>query len=132
MFAPKKVRRTILHFGTDRAVLHLRARFLRQMGYRVLNANDGFEAIQLAALAKVDAVVLDLDRNHAEVDLVATEIKRCRPKVPTILVAEEGAPLNVAYGLADALVLKRDTLNMLVTALEAVLAADIGTPAKAS
>ena len=59
------------------------------MGYRVLNANDGFEAIQLAALEKVDAVVLDLDRNHAEVDLVATEIKRCRPKVPTILLAEE-------------------------------------------
>jgi len=132
MFAPKKVRRTIPHFGTDRGVLLLRARSLRQKGYRVLNASDGFEAIQLAALEKVDAVVLDLDRNHAEVDLVATEIKRCRPKVPTILVAEETAPRNIAHELADALVLQRDNVNMLVTALETVLAADAGTPAKAS
>jgi len=131
MFAPRKVRRTILHFGTDRVVLHSRARSLRQMGYRVLNASDGFEAIKLSALEKVDAVVLDLDRNHAEVDLVAREIKRCRPRVPTILLAEETAQRNLAHTLADAMVL-RNNVNMLVTALEAVLAADVGTTTKAS
>jgi response regulator RpfG family c-di-GMP phosphodiesterase len=61
------------------------------MGYRVLNADDGFDAIKLAALEKVDAVVLDLDRTDAEVDLVAAEIKPCRPQVRTVLVAEQTA-----------------------------------------
>ena len=122
-------RRTILHFGTDRVVLLLRARGLNQMGYDVLNAADGFEAIKLAAHEEVDAVVLDLDRDHAEVALVATEIKRCRPQLPTILLAEKTASRGDAHDLADALVPTRDNVEMLITALESILAGG-GIPAK--
>ncbi len=82
----EKIRRTIVHFGTDRIILCLRAWSLNEMGYRVLNAHNGHEAIKLAARAHVDAVVLDVDHNHAEVALVATKIKRCRPQVPTIML----------------------------------------------
>jgi hypothetical protein len=84
----------------------------------------------LPALEKVAAVVLDLG-NDADVDLVAAEIKRCRPQVPTILVAEQTAPRNLAHEPADALVLKSDQVNLLVTRLEAVPAAGARTPAKA-
>lgn len=121
MSSPEKKRRTILHFGTDRVVLLLRARSLKEMGYQVLNANDGFEAIKLASHEQLDAVVADLDRNHADVALVVTEIKRSRPELPTILLAEKTTALDRAHGLADVLVPRRDNLQMLVTVLENAL-----------
>ena len=130
MSSLEKKRRTILHYGTDRVVLLLRARGLNEMGYHVLNASDGFEAIKLATQEHVDAVVLDLDRNHAEVALVATEIKRCRPQLPTILLADETAHPSRAHDLADALVPRRDNVKMLVTALENILTGGAGTPRK--
>jgi DNA-binding NtrC family response regulator len=114
-------RRTILHFGTDRVVLLLRAKGLNEVGYRVLNSSDGFETIRLATQEPVDAVVLDLDRNSAEVTLVAKELKRCRPQLPTIVVADGPVAMAAAHELADALVPKRDNLEMLVSALENVL-----------
>jgi response regulator RpfG family c-di-GMP phosphodiesterase len=77
------------------------------MGYRVLNADDGFDAIKLAALEKVDAVVLDLDRNDVEVDLVAAEIKPCRPQVRRSLWQSRQRTRNLAQEPADALVLKK-------------------------
>ncbi len=123
-------RHTILHFGTDRVVLVLRAWNLKAMGYRVLNASDAFEAVKLATRRGVDAVVLDLHGNHAEVALVATQIKRCRPQMPTILLAEETARLDRIRELADALVPKRDNLGMLITALEGVLGTGSGESPK--
>jgi DNA-binding NtrC family response regulator len=129
MSGAEKKHRTILHFGTDRVVLLWRAHGLNQMGYRVLSASNGFEAIKLATFERVDAVVLDLDRNSAEVALVATEIKRCRPQLPTILLTEGAVAVDGARAPADALVPKRDDLEMLVTALENVLAVS-GEPPK--
>ncbi len=121
MRGSEKKRRTILHFGTEREAFTWRARGLHQKGYQVLNVNNGFEAIKLAADKQVDVVVLDLDRNNAEVALVATEIKRCRPRVPTILLTE-GTAAVTSCELADALVPKRDNLEMLVATLESLLA----------
>ncbi len=126
----EKRRRTILHYGTDRVVLLLRARGLNEMGYRVLNASDGFNAIKLAAQEQVDAVVLDLDRNHAEVALVASEIKRGRPQLPTILLADETTHPGRAHDLADALVPRRDNVEMLITTLENILPGGGGRPSK--
>ena len=111
---------TILHFGTDRSALLLRARNLTRMGYDVLNASNGFEAIQLASLDTVDAVVVDQNRDCAEVDLIVSEIKRFRPQLPTILLAEEPGSLRQAQELVDAWV-KRENLKMLAAALKDVL-----------
>jgi DNA-binding response OmpR family regulator len=117
----EKKRRTVLHFGTDRVILLLRAWSLIEMGYRVLNACNATEAIKLATRRRVDAVVLDLDGNHAEVTLVATAIRRCRPRVPTILLAEGTADLERVHELTDALVPKRDDPGMLIAVLDTVL-----------
>jgi CheY-like chemotaxis protein len=111
--------RTILHFGTDHRALLLRSKNLKRMGYEVLNSTNGFEAIQLGCLDRVDAVVLDQDRNGAEIELVATEIKRFRPQVPTILLAEEAGPPGRTQELADALV-TRQSASVLAAALKDV------------
>jgi len=123
-------RRTIVHFSTNRMVLHLRAWNLNEMGYHVLITESGFEAIKLASRDRVDAVVLDLDRNHDEVALVATEIKRCRPQVPTIMLVEGTAPPHPAHELADALVPKRDDVEMLAATLDSLFATGGREPAK--
>jgi CheY-like chemotaxis protein len=131
MLRREKKGRTVVHFGADRAILILRAWSLNEMGYGVLVANNALEAVKLVIQKRVDAVVLDLDmaRNHDEVARVAEEIKRSRPRIPTILLAETTGQPQPAHALADALVPKRDDLALLVKALVNVF--DVaGKPAK--
>lgn len=99
---------TILHFCCDVTGLMSRAKRLTSSGYRVLNSSNGFEAIELCNREPVDAVVLELDRNRAEIALIARQIKQFRPKVPTIVLTEAAAPFDGANDLADALVPKEN------------------------
>jgi DNA-binding NtrC family response regulator len=123
MAAHNKKHRTILLFGTDHEVLLSRTKRLTQIGFHVLNSTNGFEAIQMGSLAVVDAVVLDQDRNTAEVELVAREIKRFRPRMPTILLAEACEPAVRTRELADTMIVRKEKVSTLVTALEEILAA---------
>lgn len=119
---PGQKSHTILHFGTDRPALLERARSLNRMGYEVLNSTNGFEAIQLGCLDVVDAVVLDQEGNHAEVEIILKEVKRSRPRVPTILLAERVASKHQVHAQADAMVTtQRNNVSMLAAALEALL-----------
>jgi len=64
--------------------------------------------MELCAREPVDAVVLDLDRNRAEVALIAREIKQRRPQVPTIVLTEVPAPVEGVRELVDVLVPKEN------------------------
>jgi CheY-like chemotaxis protein len=112
--------RTILHFSGDDNALLMRAEFLRRHGYRVLVSNNGFETMELCSREPVDAVVLDLDRNRAEVALIARGVKQRRPDVPTIVLAEAPAAVDGLHELADALV-PRETPPELVKSLQKML-----------
>jgi CheY-like chemotaxis protein len=117
----QRKRPAVLHFSCDRTVLFSRGQFLRQAGYRVLNSSSGFDAIRLATSGRVHAVVLDLDHNDEDVTLIAQEIKRLRPEVPTIVLTETAGPVNGVSELADALVPKEDGHNPLLKSLRALL-----------
>lgn len=82
----------------------MRAQFLTSLGYRVLNSSNGFEAIELCNREPVDAVVLDLDRNLAEIALIAREVKKRRPEVPTIVLTEASVPVDGVHKLVDVLI----------------------------
>jgi DNA-binding NtrC family response regulator len=114
-------RRTILHFGSDHTVLNSRGQFLNDLGYRILNLSNGFEALRLSTSKRVHAVVLDLDHNHEDVMLIAQEIKRRRPEVPTIVLAEASGPVDGLQKHADALVPKEDSHDTLVRSLQKLL-----------
>ena len=91
---------TILHFGTDRYAL-------------------------------VDAVVLDQHENRAEVEIIVKEVKRSRPQVPTILLLESAAPKASTpqfQTVADAKVMQRNDVNMLVATLKSLLAKNSSEP----
>jgi response regulator RpfG family c-di-GMP phosphodiesterase len=111
---------TILYFYCDDSALPMRA-VLLGLGYRLLASRNGFETMEMCAKEPVDAVVLDLDRNHAEVAVIAREIKRCRPQVPTIVLAETPAADEVR-ALADVLVPRADHAQ-LVRSLQRLLTA---------
>jgi len=87
-----------------------------------LNSNIAPEAIELSK--RVDAAVLDMDNNRNEVTVIAQEIKRLRPKLPTIVLTE--GPVAMDGQLADAFVPKESGPETLVKSLEKILAADRG------
>lgn len=62
----------------------LRAR-LQLLGYEVLTANDGADALELFATRNVDLAVVDYYMHGLGGDLVALEMKRLRPDVPIII-----------------------------------------------
>ncbi len=74
----------ILHFCCDPTVLTDHGMFLSTLGYRVVNSQNGFETIKLSISGKIDAVVLELDRNHSDILLIARKIKRVRALIPTV------------------------------------------------
>jgi CheY-like chemotaxis protein len=121
MSRPRRKKHTILYFCCNDNALLMRAVLLRQ-GYRVLASSNGFETMELCTRKPVDAVVLDLDRNCAEVALIAREIKQSRPQVPTIVLADAPAAVEGAHELADVLVPKADHAE-LVRSLQKLLTA---------
>jgi DNA-binding NtrC family response regulator len=107
----------ILQVGTDPVGLSLRGSILGDEGYSVINHSNGFEAIHAAVAESVNVVLIDLDRNIAEMTLIGEEIKRLRPGVPTIVLTEGLAPMRRApklCGLADVLVSKERGIEALV------------------
>jgi DNA-binding response OmpR family regulator len=104
----------------------MRGQFLLDLGYRVLNLSNGFDAIRLSRSKRVQAVVLDLDHNHEDVTLIAQEIKRIRPEVPTIVLKDAAEPVLGVHELADALVPKENGHRMLVRSLQEVLMKHLG------
>jgi CheY-like chemotaxis protein len=117
----QRKRHTILHFCCDPAALMLRGQFLNQLGYRVLNSSNGFEAIELSTSTGVHAVVIDLEHNRDDITVVAREIKRLRPQVPTLVLTEGTVPVGEVHEIADALVPKEHGPEVLVRSLEELL-----------
>lgn len=113
----------VLLVGTDRAGLDLRGWILYQQGYEVKHCSNGFEAIRAAVAEPVHVVLIDLDRNGVEMTLIAKEIKRLRPRVPTIVLTEE-APTHGTHELcrlADVLVPKEEGAEALVKGVKRAL-----------
>jgi CheY-like chemotaxis protein len=94
--------------------------FLSNLGYRVVSSHNGFETIRLSTSGKIDAVVLELDRNRSDVLLIAREIKRVRGLIPTVVVGATQT-LDSLYGLADAVVPEVADCEMWMESLEGVL-----------
>lgn len=58
---------------------------LEHLGYEVLTANNGAEALEIFTTRSVDLAVVDYYMHGLGGDLVALEMKRLRPDVPIII-----------------------------------------------
>jgi response regulator RpfG family c-di-GMP phosphodiesterase len=111
----------ILHFCCDPPVLTDHGMFLSTLGYRVVNSQNGFETIKLSTSGKIHAVVLELDRNHSDVLLIAREIKRARALIPTVVVVRATQTLDSLFDLVDAVVPDEAGCEKWIQSLEGVL-----------
>jgi DNA-binding response OmpR family regulator len=121
MLKQRKKSFVVLHFCCNPTILTDHGIILSNLGYRVIHSANGFETIQLSLSGNIDAVVLELDRNHSDILLIAREIERVRASIPTIVVVHATEIPDGLCDVADAVVPKEMDCGMLAKSLEQLL-----------
>jgi CheY-like chemotaxis protein len=99
---------------------------LQQNGYEVLTATTGGEGLRLFMSQPVDAIVLDYQLGLLDGGIVAAEIKKVKPQLPIVMLAEHLELPDHALRCVDAIVSKSDTHRSLLPTVRSILNADVG------
>src|SRR5580658_3022099 len=108
---------TILCIHRDSDQLSL----LQENGYELLTATTGHEGLRLFASQPVDAIVLDYHLGLLDGAFVANEIKRFRPTIPIVMLADYLELPDGALNSVDALVTRSDGAHVLWATVHFVL-----------
>ncbi len=108
---------TLLCIHRDPAQLHL----LQENGYELVTAGSGSEGLRLLMTHPVDAIVLDYDLGLLDGVTVATEIKKVKPQLPIVMLADHLELPDGALKSVDALVTKADGAHFLWATVHFVL-----------
>src|SRR5271167_4264982 len=108
---------TLLCIHRDPAQLSL----LQENGYELLTATTGCEGLRLFASQPVDAIVLEYHLGLLDGTFVASEIKRLRPTIPIVMLADDLELPDGALHSVDALVTKSDGSHFLWATVHFVL-----------
>ena len=108
---------TLLCIHRDPAQL----RSLQENGYELLTATNGHDGLRLFASQPVDAVVLDYHLGLLDGPFVANAIKRVRPTIPIVMLADNLELPDGALNSVDALVTKSDGAHFLWATVHFVL-----------
>jgi hypothetical protein len=95
---------TVLWIHRDPAQLSL----FEQNGYELLTATNGNNGLRLFMSRPVDPIVLDYQLGLLDGRVVAAEIKKVKPQVPIVMLAEDLELPADALKSVDALVAKSD------------------------
>jgi len=96
-------------------------RLLREKGYGLVTATSGSEGLLLLLSHPVDAVVLEYSLGALDGAQLAHEIRRVRPRVPIVMVADPRELSREALKSVDTLVAKSDGAHFLWAALHFLL-----------
>jgi DNA-binding response OmpR family regulator len=111
--------KTVLCIFRNTILLSISA--LQANGYKVLMANNGREGLMLFMSQEVDVIVLEYYLELLDGGVVAQEVKRVRPEVPIVMLADQlELPMSMR-GVLDALVDKSDGAEFLLATLKRVL-----------
>jgi DNA-binding response OmpR family regulator len=94
---------------------------LQENGYQLLTATNGHDGLRLFASQPVDAIVLDYHLGMLDGTVVANEIKRVRPTIPIVMMADNLELPDGALKSVDALVTKSDGAHFLWATVHFVL-----------
>src|SRR5271163_399013 len=94
---------------------------LQENGYQLLTATNGHDGLRLFASHPVDAIVLDYHLGLLDGAVVANEIKRVRPTIPIVMVADDLELPYDALNSVDALVTRSDGAHFLWATVHFVL-----------
>lgn len=116
--------RTVLVIEDDPAIRTGLLDALAFAGYQTTAAAHAREGLQQAVAAELDLVILDVVLPDGSGFEVLQEIRRCRPRLPVIMVTARGAEPDRIFGLrhgADDYVVKPFSAAELLARVEAVL-----------
>jgi DNA-binding response OmpR family regulator len=94
---------------------------LQEHGYKLLTATTGRDGLRLFTSRAVDAIVLEYHLGLLDGAVVASEIKRVRPTIPIVMLADHLELPNAALKSVDALVTKSDGAHFLLATVHSVL-----------
>ena len=94
---------------------------LEQNGYRVLEATNGPEGLQLFLSQAVDAVVLDYSMPGMSGGVVAAKMKHINSQVPILLLSAYGAIPPATMESVDSFLAKAQPPNLLLSTLQQLL-----------
>ena len=118
---------TILVVDDEVLIRMVIAEHLRDCGYRVIEAGDGDEAIEvLQADDRIDIVFSDIQMPNRNGFELAQWVRRERPNVKVILTSGGVKAAEVAHDLCEngPLISKPYTLDLVVARIRALLARD--------
>jgi CheY-like chemotaxis protein len=96
---------------------------LQEEGFSVITATHGSQGLRQLASKPVDAVILEYHLGLLDGAAVADEIKKVRPQLPIVMLAESLELPEGALKSVDALVTKCDGPRFLLEAIHSVLQA---------
>jgi DNA-binding response OmpR family regulator len=118
---------TLLCIHRDPAQLSL----LQENGYKLVTATNGSEGLRLLMTRSVDAIVLEYHLGLLDGAVVATEIKKAKPQIPIVMLADHMELPDGALKSVDALVTKADGAHFLWSTVHFLLNAKTNPRAQA-
>jgi two-component system, OmpR family, response regulator MprA len=94
---------------------------LQENGYQLVTANNGADGLRLLMSCPVDAIVLEYHLGLLNGAIVAAEIKKAKPQLPIVMVADDLELPEGALRSVDALVTKSDGPHFLWATVHFVL-----------
>jgi len=94
---------------------------LEENGYELVTASSGSEGLRLLMTHSVDAIVIEYHLGLLNGAVVATEIKKAKPQIPIVMVADHLDLPDRALKSVDALVTKGDGAHFLWATVHFVL-----------
>jgi DNA-binding response OmpR family regulator len=108
---------TLLCIHRDPAQLSL----LQENGYELVAASNGSEGLRLLMSRPVDAIVLEYHLGLLNGVAVATEIKKVKPQIPIVMLADHLELPDGALKCVDAVVTKGDGAHFLWATVNFIL-----------
>jgi DNA-binding response OmpR family regulator len=109
--------RTLLCIHRDPAQVGV----LQKDGYELVTATDAAQGLRLVMTRSVDAIVLEYHLGLLDGATVATEIKKLKPQLPIVMIADHLELQDGALKSVDALVTKADGAHFLSATVNFVL-----------
>ena len=94
---------------------------LQENGYELITATTGGEGLRLLRTRSVDAIVLEYHLGLLDGAVVATEIKKAKPQLPIVMLADHLELPDGALKSVDAIVTKADGAHFLWATVHFIL-----------
>jgi DNA-binding NtrC family response regulator len=112
---------TLLYVDDNLQRLEVMNARLRLLGYKVLTASNGVDALKLFTENYVDLAVVDYYMPGMSGDLVALEMKTLRPTVPVIIFSGAFTLAEMVIAYVDGFVSTSDDPDALVKKISEIL-----------